>query len=101
MNSMFYHCSSLTSLNLSSFDTSNVTSMYGMFYECTELSSLDLSSFNFGSDTIFTLMFGSLGVYATNKPIPVYAKNENDKTLLESKSTGINDKYAQIVVKQP
>ena len=101
MNSMFYHCSSLTSLNLSSFDTSNVTSMYGMFYECTELSSLDLSSFNFGSDTIFTLMFDSLGVFAAIKPILVYVKNENDKTLLESKSTGINDKYAQIVVKQP
>ena len=101
MNSMFYHCSSLTSLNLSSFDTSNVTSMYGMFYECTELSSLDLSSFNFGSDTIFTLMFDSLGVFAAIKPILVYVKNENDKNLLESKSTGINDKYAQIVVKQP
>ena len=101
MNSMFYHCSSLTSLNLSSFDTSNVTSMYGMFYECTELSSLDLSSFNFGSDTIFTLMFDSLGVFAAIKPISVWVKNENYKKLLESKSTGINDKYAQIVVKQP
>jgi surface protein len=75
--------------------------MYGMFYECTELSSLDLSSFNFGSDTIFTLMFDSLGVFAAIKPILVYVKNENDKNLLESKSTGINDKYAQIVVKQP
>ena len=101
MSSMFYHCSSLTSLNLSSFDTSNVTSMYGMFYECTELSSLDLSSFNFGSDTIFTLMFDSLGVFAAIKPISVWVKNENYKKLLESKSTGINDNYAQIVVKQP
>ena len=98
---MFYHCSSLTSLNLSSFDTSNVTSMYGMFYECTELSSLDLSSFNFGSDTIFTLMFDSLGADAAIKPISVYVKNENDKNLLESKSTGINSNYAKIVVKQP
>lgn len=98
---MFYNCSSLTSLNLSSFDTSNVTSMYGMFYECYKLSSLDLSSFNFGSDTIFTLMFDSLGADAAIKPISVYVKNENDKKLLESKSTGINDKYTQIVVKQP
>ena len=72
-----------------------------MFYECTELSSLDLSSFNFGSDTIFTLMFDYLGISADNKPILVYVKNENDKNLLESKSTGINDKYAKIVVKQP
>lgn len=43
---MFSGCSSLTSLDLSSFDTSNVTGMGGMFSGCSKLATLDLSSFN-------------------------------------------------------
>ena len=43
---MFYGCSSLTSLDLSSFNTANVTGMGYMFYGCFGLTSLDLSSFN-------------------------------------------------------
>jgi len=40
MNSMFYNCSKLTTLDLSSFDTSNVTDMNHMFYNCSELTTL-------------------------------------------------------------
>lgn len=43
---MFYGCSSLASLDLSSFDTSSVTDMHDMFYGCSSLASLDLSSFD-------------------------------------------------------
>ena len=43
---MFYGCSSLASLDLSSFDTSSVTDMRGMFNDCSSLASLDLSSFD-------------------------------------------------------
>ncbi|MDD7185197.1 MAG: SpaA isopeptide-forming pilin-related protein, partial [Oscillospiraceae bacterium] len=47
MQSMFEGCFGLTSLILkSSFDTSNVTNMYRMFYNCYGLTSLDLSKFN-------------------------------------------------------
>jgi len=46
MNSMFQGCSSLTSLDLTSFDTSNLTIMNGMFAYCSSLTSIDLSSFN-------------------------------------------------------
>lgn len=46
MSHMFYNCSSLTSLDLSSFDTSEVINMYYMFYNCKSLTSLDLTSFN-------------------------------------------------------
>jgi len=46
MYNMFNDCSSLTSLDLSSFDTSNVTKMGRMFCSCRSLTSLDLSSFN-------------------------------------------------------
>ncbi len=46
MNSMFSGCSSLTSLDLSSFNTVNVTNMVDMFRGCSSLTSLDLSGFN-------------------------------------------------------
>ena len=46
MSAIFAGCSSLTSLNLSSFNTSNVTDMAYMFGACSSLTSLDLSNFN-------------------------------------------------------
>ena len=46
MCDMFRNCSSLTSLNLSSFNTAEVTSMWAMFQNCSGLSFLDLHSFN-------------------------------------------------------
>ena len=45
MNSMFYSCSSLISLNLINLDTSKVKSMCNMFSRCYALTSLYLSSF--------------------------------------------------------
>ena len=46
MMGMFYYCTSLTSLDLSYFNTQNVNDMNYMFYHCTSLTSLDLSNFN-------------------------------------------------------
>ncbi len=46
MGQMFYNCSGLTSLDLLGFNTDNVTNMWGMFYWCSGLTSLDLSGFN-------------------------------------------------------
>ena len=43
---MFAGCSSLTSLDLSSFNTSKVTDMRGLFAGCKNLRSLNVSSFN-------------------------------------------------------
>ena len=57
MNNMFHGCSSLTSLDLSSFDTSNVTNMTWMFYNCNSLTSLDLSSFDTSNVTNMLHMF--------------------------------------------
>ena len=45
-NYMFYNCSSLISLDLSNFNTQNVTNMNCMFDNCSSLISLDLSNFN-------------------------------------------------------
>ena len=87
MKSMFYNCSLLTSLDVSSFDTSKVTdmsymfggsenivnklasidvsgfdtskvtNMSGMFYNCSALKSLDLSSFDTSNVTNMSYMF--------------------------------------------
>lgn len=57
MQYMFEGCSSLTSLNLSSFNTTNVTYMYGMFVNCSSLNSLDISSFNTAKVTEMWDMF--------------------------------------------
>jgi len=46
MSNMFYRCSSLKSIDLSSFNTNNVNNMSNMFHGCSSLKSIDLSSFN-------------------------------------------------------
>lgn len=59
MGDMFYNCSSLTSLDLSSFNTKNVTDMSYMFWDCYDLTSLDISSFNTANVTNMNIMFQS------------------------------------------
>ena len=56
---MFNACSGLTSLDLSSFDTSNVTMMEWMFTGCSSLTSLDVSSFDTSNVTSMTEMFAA------------------------------------------
>lgn len=46
MQSMFYNCYKLPSIDLSSFDTSKVTNFCGMFRDCRSLTSLDLRNFD-------------------------------------------------------
>ncbi|MCR5056791.1 MAG: BspA family leucine-rich repeat surface protein [Clostridia bacterium] len=47
---MFYGCSALTCLDLSGFDTGNVTTMQTMFYNCTHLEEISgLETFTTGS----------------------------------------------------
>ena len=54
---MFYDCLSLTSLDVSSFNTSQVTDMDGMFYRCRNLTSLDLSNFDTSHVADMSAMF--------------------------------------------
>ena len=54
---MFAYCSSLTSLDLSNFNTSNVTDMGNMFLDCSSLTNLDLSNFNTSNVTDMGGMF--------------------------------------------
>ena len=52
MNSMFSGCSSLTTLDLSSFDMSNVHNVNSMFSGCSSLTSINVDGFRFPEDGI-------------------------------------------------
>ena len=57
MRSMFFGCSSLKELNLSNFNTNNVTDMGFMFSGCSSLKELNLSNFNTNNVTNMEYMF--------------------------------------------
>ena len=57
MSSMFEGCSKLTTLDLSNFNTSAVTNINSMFNNCSSLTALDVSSFNTSGATNMTFMF--------------------------------------------
>jgi surface protein len=58
MSGMFSECTSLTSINVSRFDTQNVTEMVNMFYDCNKLTSIDVSLFNTSKVMDMAGMFG-------------------------------------------
>ena len=59
MANIFGRCSSLSYLNISGCDTSNVTSMSNMFVLCGKLPSLDVSHFNTSKVTTMDYMFNN------------------------------------------
>ena len=60
MSDMFSKCSSLINLNLSNFNTNNVTNMSYMFFNCSSLTSLNLSNFNINNVNDMWYMFDGL-----------------------------------------
>ncbi len=54
---MFRNCTNLTEVNLSNFITSKVTTMAVMFKDCTNLQNLDVSKFDTSNVTNMTYMF--------------------------------------------
>ena len=88
---MFNDCESLTSLNLSSFNTADVTEMRAMFRKCKALTALDLSSFNIskvidmeamfeGNDNLADLNISS---FKTTLPVNLGATFKNCASLVE------------------
>jgi surface protein len=59
MSNMFYGCSSLTSLDLSTFSTNNVENMSYMFQDCSQLTQLDVSKWDTSKVTNMRYMFNS------------------------------------------
>ena len=62
INYLCYHCGKLTSIDVSNWDTSNVTSIWGMFDGCTNLTLLDVSNWNTSNVTRMPAAFA----YCTN-----------------------------------
>ena len=65
MSSMFYGMHILTSLNLSNFDTSKVTNMNLMFYDLRNITSLNLSNFDTSQVTRMISMFEGMSSLTT------------------------------------
>ncbi len=57
MSRMFRGCKSLAALNLSTINTSKVQNMSGMFFECASLSALNISGFDTSKVTDMSYMF--------------------------------------------
>ena len=70
MSFMFYRCSSLTSLDVTHFNTEKVTNMNSMFENCSSLTSLDVTNFNTAEVTDMCNMFSNCvaltSLYLTN-----------------------------------
>ena len=63
--SMFNNCAALTTLDLSNFNTSNVTQMWAMFQNCAALTSLDVSNFDTSNVTSMLSMFNGCSALTT------------------------------------
>ena len=59
---MFCGCSSLTSIDVSNFNTSKVTTMSNMFQDCGSLTQLDVTNFDTSKVDNMTQMFRGLRV---------------------------------------
>jgi len=73
-------CSSLKSIDLSSFNTTNANDMSHMFSGCSSLKSIDLSSFNTTNvNNISGIFYG----FSSLKEENIIIKNKNDEILNE------------------
>ena len=65
MSYMFSYCNSLTTIDLSNFNTQNVTNMSSMFYYCNSLTTIDLSNFITQNVTDMSYMFSGCNSLTT------------------------------------
>ena len=98
MYAMFSNCSSLKTLDLSSFDTRNVTTLQWTFYECSSLTSLNLNGFNTSSVTDMGYTFSgcssltslNLSSFNTNNVTLMHGMFNNTSNLKELDISSFN-----------
>ena len=78
MACMFNKCSSLTNVDVSGFKTSNVTRMDSMFYNCKALNSLDISNFDTSKVTRMDSMFNGCTALTTLNTSRLNTSNVTD-----------------------
>ena len=81
MSNTFSHCNLLNSLDVSKWDTSKVTNMEGMFFDCNLLASVDVSKWNTSKVTDMASMFSGCGALQS---IDVSKWNTNNVTDMSS-----------------
>ena len=69
MISMFEGCSSLKNLDLSNFNTDNVTHMNDMFNKCSSLTNINLSNFNTNNVIYMSCIFEGCKILNKNNII--------------------------------
>ncbi len=82
MEEMFASCRSLTKLDVSKFDTSQVTDMSGMFCWCINLTSLDVSNFDTSNVTNMVGMFNNCSSLTSLDVSSFDTSNVTDMTLM-------------------
>ena len=75
MECMFGGCSSLESLDLSMFDVSNVKTIWEMFWKCSSLTTLDLSNWNLLNDEEPKPTYEGYTFHGCSKLKTVYMRN--------------------------
>jgi surface protein len=65
MNGMFAECYSLTSIDLSHLDTSNVIDVHCLFWQCNDLSLINLTKVNLTNTKDYFQMFDGLSENGT------------------------------------
>ena len=65
MKELFYDCSSLTVLDVSKWNTSKTTNMCALFWHCDSLVNADVSDWNTSNVTDFSLIFSNCGKLTT------------------------------------
>ena len=82
---MFYYCTGISELDLSNFDTSNVTNMSYMFTYSSKLSTIKLNNATFEKVTQSGSMF-----YGLASNFYIITKDETTKAWIKSKLSYIN-----------
>ena len=75
MEYMFSRCHNLESLDLSMFDVSNVKSIFEMFWKCSSLTTLDLSNWNLLNDEAPKPTYEGYTFHGCSKLKTVYMRN--------------------------
>ena len=75
---MFFDCSNIVNIELSSFDTKNVHHMEDMFFNCKSLTNINLSSFDIENAMIGYFFHGCIKL----KNSPYFYYNKNDIKIL-------------------
>jgi len=65
MNSMFYYCENLQTVDVGSFNTESLVNMSGMFSNCSALTALDITNFNTENVTDLNNVFNSCSELTT------------------------------------